>query len=288
MKKFQYEEGVSYYLKRISDIPLLSPEEEKKLSKKAKEGDKEAINKLVKSNLRFVVNIAKNYVGYGVPFQELISAGNIGLIEAAKRFDPDRGVRFISYAVWWIKQSIFQTIQTQKDTIRIPQKTSNLSMKIDNVYLSLKDYLGREPTYEDIKKELEKENIKVDEETIKNFLLIKRHSVSLDTPVDTDEGTLFIDFLSKHSTKDVEKDILEEEIKREVEKLLKFLTDRERFIIEQRFGLTGEEPKTLREIGQILGISRERVRQIEIKALKKIRALATKRHLKDLLGMSNN
>ncbi|RMB00265.1 sigma-70 family RNA polymerase sigma factor [Hydrogenothermus marinus] len=288
MKKFQYEEGVSYYLKRISDIPLLSPEEEKKLSKKAKKGDKEAINKLVKSNLRFVVNIAKNYVGYGVPFQELISAGNIGLIEAAKRFDPDRGVRFISYAVWWIKQSIFQTIQTQKDTIRIPQKTSNLSMKIDNVYLNLKDYLGREPTYEDIKKELEKENIKVDEETIKNFLLIKRHSVSLDTPVDTDEGTLFIDFLSKHSTKDIEKDILEEEIKREVEKLLKFLTDRERFIIEQRFGLTGEEPKTLREIGQILGISRERVRQIEIKALKKIRALATKRHLKDLLGMSNN
>lgn len=288
MKKFQYEEGVSYYLKRISNIPLLSPEEEKKLSKKAKKGDKEAINKLVKSNLRFVVNIAKNYVGYGVPFQELISAGNIGLIEAAKRFDPDRGVRFISYAVWWIKQSIFQTIQTQKDTIRIPQKTSNLSMKIDNVYLTLKDYLGREPTYEDIKKELEKENIKVDEETIKNFLLIKRHSVSLDTPVDTDEGTLFIDFLSKHSTKDIEKDILEEEIKREVEKLLKFLTDRERFIIEQRFGLTGEEPKTLREIGQILGISRERVRQIEIKALKKIRALATKRHLKDLLGMSNN
>jgi len=284
MKKFQYEEGVSYYLKKISDIPLLSPEEEKNLAKRAKSGDKEAIEKLVNSNLRFVVNIAKNYVGYGIPFQELISAGNIGLIEAAKRFDPDRGVRFISYAVWWIKQSIFQTIQSQKDVIRIPQKTSNLSIKIDNVYLSLKERMGKEPTYEEIQKELEKEGIEVDRETIKNFLLIKRHSVSLDLPVDADEGTFFIDFLSKHGTKDVESNILKEEMRKEVEYLLEHLNDRERFIIEKRFGLYDDEPKTLREIGKMLGISRERVRQIEIKALKKIRALATKRHLKDLLS----
>jgi RNA polymerase primary sigma factor len=285
MRKFNYEEGVSYYLKQISNLPLISPEEEIELAKKAQEGDKESLDKLIKANLRFVINVAKNYVGYGVPFQELISAGNIGLIEAAKRFDPDRGVRFISYAIWWIKQSIFQTIQQQKDLIRIPQKTSNLASKIDRVYLELKEKLGREPSYTEIKNVLEKEDdMEIDEKEIENFLIMKKHSVSLDVPVDADEGTFFIDFISKHGTKDVEDNILKEELRREVEELLSHLTKRERFIIEKRFGLYNEEPLTLKEVGDMLGISRERVRQIEIKALKKIRALATKRHLKDLLS----
>ncbi len=284
MKKYNYEEGVTYYLKQIADIPLISPEEEKNLAKKIKEGDKQALDKLVKANLRFVINVAKNYIGYGVPFQELISAGNIGLIEAAKRFDPDRGVRFISYAIWWIKQSIFQTIQQQKDLIRIPHRTSNMAVRIDKVYLELKEKLGREPTYKEIKSKLKNENLEIDEKDIENFLLMKRHSVSLDVPVDADEGTFFIDFISKHGTKDVEDNILKEELHKEVEELLSHLTKRERFIIEKRFGLYGQEPLTLREVGDLLGISRERVRQIEIKALKKIRALATKRHLKDLLS----
>ncbi|ACO04136.1 MAG TPA: RNA polymerase sigma factor RpoD/SigA [Persephonella sp.] len=285
MRKFKYEEGITYYLNSISKIPLLSPEEEKEIAKKAKEGDKEALEKLIKSNLRFVVNVAKNYTGYGIPFQELISAGNIGLIEAAKRFDPERGVRFISYAIWWIKQSILQTIQSQKDIIKIPQKTQNLSMKIDTAYLELKERLNREPKYSEIKEYLkEHENIDIDEETIENYLLIKRHSVSLDTPVDMDEGTFFIDLISKHSTKDIEENIVRESIEKEIEYILSHLSERERFIIVNRFGLNGEEPKTLREIGKELGISRERVRQIEIRALKKIRALATKKHLKDLLS----
>ncbi len=284
MKKYNYEEGVTYYLKQISDFPLITPEEEKILAKKIKEGDKEALDKLVKANLRFVINVAKNYIGYGIPFQELISAGNIGLIEAAKRFDPDRGVRFISYAIWWIKQSIFQTIQQQKDLIRIPHRTSNIAFKIDKVYLDLKEKLGREPTYKEIKSNLEDENLEISEKDIENFLLMKRHSVSLDVPVDADEGTFFVDFISKHGTKDVEDNILKEELHKEVEELLSHLTKRERFIIEKRFGLYGQEPLTLREVGDLLGISRERVRQIEIKALKKIRALATKRHLKDLLS----
>ncbi len=285
MRKFKYEEGITYYLNSISKIPLLSPEEEKEIAKKAKEGDKEALEKLIKSNLRFVVNVAKNYTGYGIPFQELISAGNIGLIEAAKRFDPERGVRFISYAIWWIKQSILQTIQSQKDIIKIPQKTQNLSMKIDTAYLELKERLNREPKYGEIREYLkEHDDIDIDEETIENYLLIKRHSVSLDTPVDMDEGTFFIDLISKHSTKDIEENIVRESIEKEIEYILSHLSDRERFIIVNRFGLNGEEPKTLREIGKELGISRERVRQIEIRALKKIRALATKKHLKDLLS----
>jgi len=285
MRKFTYEEGITYYLKSISKIPLLTPEEEKEIAKRAKEGDKEALEKLIQSNLRFVVNVAKNYSGYGIPFQELISAGNIGLIEAAKRFDPNRGVRFISYAIWWIKQSILQTIQNQKDVIKIPQKTQNLSIKIDTAYLELKEILNREPKYAEIKKHLKKkENIEIDEETIESYLLIKRHSVSLDTPVDMEEGTFFIDLVSKHSTKEIEEDVVKESIEKEINYILSHLNERERYIIIHRFGLNGEEPKTLREIGKVLGVSRERVRQIEIRTLKKIRALATKRHLKDLLS----
>jgi RNA polymerase primary sigma factor len=285
MKKLTYEKGITYYLKLISKIPLLSAEEEKEVALKAKQGDKEALEKLIKSNLRFVVNVAKNYTGYGIPFQELISAGNIGLIEAAKRFDPERGVRFISYAIWWIKQSILQTIQNQKDIIKIPQKTQNLSIKIDTAYLALKEQLNREPKYSEIKQYLkEHEDVDVDEETIESYLLIKRHSVSLDMPIDSDEGTFFIDLVTKHSTKDIEEDIVKESIKKEIDYVLSHLNERERYIIIHRFGLEDNEPKTLREIGKDLGISRERVRQIEMRALKKIRALATKRHLKDLLS----
>ncbi len=285
MKKLTYEKGITYYLKLISKIPLLSAEEEKEVALRAKQGDKEALEKLIKSNLRFVVNVAKNYTGYGIPFQELISAGNIGLIEAAKRFDPDRGVRFISYAIWWIKQSILQTIQNQKDIIKIPQKTQNLSIKIDTAYLTLKEQLNREPKYNEIKDFLKKnENIDIDEETVESYLLIKRHSVSLDMPIDSEEGTSFVDLVTKHSTKDIEEDVVKESIKKEIEYVLSHLNERERYIIVHRFGLEDNEPKTLREIGKELGISRERVRQIEMRALKKIRALATKRHLKDLLS----
>ena len=283
MKKFQYEEGVTYYLKQIAKIPLLKPEEEKKLAIKAREGDKEAIEKLIQSNLRFVVNVAKNYIGYGIPFQELISAGNIGLIEAARRFDPNKNVRFISYAIWWIRQSILQTIQNQKDLIRMPQKASSLSIKIDTIYLNLKETLGREPKYEEIKEKLDEFGFQIDEDTIKTLLLVKRYSVSLDSPVDESEGTLFVDLITKHGTKDIEKKLLEEELKKEIEDILSHLNERERFIITKRFGLDNEEPMTLRDIGKILGISRERVRQIEAKALRKIRAMATKRHLMDLI-----
>ncbi len=284
MKKFQYEEGISFYLNSISKYPLLTPEEEKEVAKRAKEGDKEALEKLIKANLRFVVNVAKNYVGYGIPFQELISAGNIGLIEAAKRFDPEKGVRFISYAIWWIKQSILQTIQNQKEIIRIPQKTQNISIKIDTIYLQLKEKLNREPSYKEIKEYLKiNEDLDIDEETIKNYLLIKRHSVSLDTPVDEEEGVSFIDLLSNQNTDDLERDLIKEYLEREIDHILSFLSERERYVIVNRFGLHDTQPKTLKEIGKELGISRERVRQIETRALKKIKALATRRHLRDLI-----
>ncbi len=283
MRNFSYEEGVSYYLKLISQIPLLTPEEEKEITKKAKEGDEEALKKLIQSNLRFVVNVAKRYAGYEIPFQELISAGNVGLIEAAKRFDPDKGVKFISYAIWWIKQSILHTIQTQKDLIKIPQKAAALSSKIDVSYSKLKEKYNREPTYKEIKEDLEMQGLDVNEDTIERFLLVKRYSISLDTPMDVDEGLHFIDLISKHGTKDIEEDLIKESLEKEIDHLLSFLSPRESLIIIHRFGLKGNEPKTLKEIGLMIGVSRERVRQIEIKALKKIKAIVTKKNLKDFL-----
>ena len=284
MKNFNYEDGVSYYLKRISQIPLLTPEEEKELTKKVKEGDEEALKKLVQSNLRFVVNVAKKYAGYGIPFQELISAGNVGLLEAAKRFDPDKGVRFISYAIWWIRQSILQTIYNQKELIKIPHKASVLSSRIDFSYSKLKEKYNREPTYQEIKEDLKKQKIEIDENGIEKFLLVKRFSISLDTPMDVDESLYLIDMFSNNGTKDIEENLIKESLEKEIDKLLSYLSPREKLIIIHRFGLKGNEPKTLKKVGLMLGISRERVRQIERKAIQKIKSVITVKNLKDFLS----
>jgi RNA polymerase sigma factor, sigma-70 family len=150
MKKFNHEENVDFYLKSIYKIPLLSKEEEESLLKKIKEGDKEALQKLIISNLRFVINIAKRYAGYGIPFSDLISAGNVGLIEAAKKFDTSKGVRFISYAVWWIRQSIINTIQHESEIIKKPNRMYAYASKINNAYSYLKDTLNREPSIDEI------------------------------------------------------------------------------------------------------------------------------------------
>ncbi len=306
------QEFLKKYLKRISKIPLLTPEEEKELAKRAKEGDKEALKKLVESNLRFVVSIARQYIGYGVPLSELIAAGNLGLLEAAKRFDPDKGVKFISYAVWWIRQAIMQAIAQHTGAVRLPVKHLNLVNRISHVYAELlkelgeepppeliaerlnrelverdlKKKLGREPTEEEINKELERRKKKgeyITPNEIAEIMSLTREALSLDAPVGDEEDTHFIDFLSFHGTEDVEKKIIEESLKKEVRQLLDKLPEKERKVIELRFGLSGEEPKTLREIGEILGISRERTRQLENRALRRLRQMAIKRHLKDYL-----
>jgi RNA polymerase primary sigma factor len=306
------QEFLRQYLKKISKIPLLTPEEEKELAKRIKQGDKEALKKLVESNLRFVVSIARQYMGYGVPLTELISAGNLGLVEAAKRFDPDKGVKFISYAVWWIRQSIMQTIAQQISAIKVPIKHLNLLNLISHVYAELLKKLGkepepkqvaeelnrklvikdlekklnREPTEEEIKKELEERKKRgeyITPEEISKILSLTTKTLSLDAPIGEDEETHFIDFLSFHGTEDVERKIIQEELKKEIRNLLKELPEKERKVIELRFGLDDGKPKTLREIGEILGISRERTRQLENKALRKLRQLALKRNLKEFL-----
>ena len=304
------QELINQYLKRISKIPLLTPKEEKELARKAREGDEEALKKLVESNLRFVVSIAKQYIGYGLPFSELIAAGNLGLLEAAKRFDPDRGVKFISYAVWWIRQAIMQALSQQTGAVRIPLKQSHLISKIGTIYAELAKELEREPTPEEvatqltkemIAKELEKEKgkkptkkqieekfkkegFKVSPDEVEKYLQVCRIPLSLDAPVGENEDTFFVDFLTKHGTAEVEESVIQEVLEKEIYDLLDRLPEKERRVIELRFGLRGDEPKTLREIGDILGVSRERVRQLETRALRKLRSLAMKRHLKDFLS----
>ncbi len=304
------QEIINQYLKKVAKIPLLTPEEEKEIAARAKAGDQEAFRRLVESNLRFVISIAKQYLGYGLPLSELIAAGNYGLIEAAKRFDPDRGVKFISYAVWWIRQAIVQALSQQMGAVRIPIKQSHVINRIRSIYSRLykelereptpeeiayeytkelvqreleKD-LDREPTEEEIEKRIRKEGYKVSPEDVEKYLQLCIGPLSLDAPVGEDEDTTFVDFLSRHGTVDVEERIIDEALEKEIEDLLDKLPEKERRVLELRFGLRGEEPRTLREIGEILQISRERVRQLETRALRKLRNMAMKRHLKDFLS----
>ena len=269
------------YMQQMGKHPMLSPEEEKELAIRAKQGDKEALKKLVEGNLRFVVSIAKNFMGWGVPLTDLIAAGNLGLIEAAKRFDPDKNVKFISYAVWWLRQAIMQTIFQQTGAVRIPVKESLFIAKVKETYEKLKEELGREPTEEEIAKRL---NTSV--KKVKNALSIVRLPISLDMPLGEggEEDFTLLDVLSKKGTEDIERDLIEETIHKELESMLDVLDEREKEIIKMRYGLDGEEPKTLEEVGEKLGISRERVRQLEQRALKKLKAVALKKHLKDFLS----
>ncbi len=297
------------YMKELSKIPLLTPEEEKELARRAKEGDKEAFKKLVESNLRFVISIAKNYLGYGVPLSELIAAGNLGLVEAAKRFDPDKGVKFISYAVWWIRQSIMQVLSQQSSAVKIPLKLSSTISKISRVYnkifkeseveptpyeiakeISKEDLrkklqrrLKREPTEEELEEALKKEGFTISPEEVENFVIWAKPYLSTETPIKEGEETSIGQLLLRDTQEDVEGRVMRESLEREIEELLKHLDEKERKIIELRFGFGGEEPKTLKEVGKILNISRERARQLETKALRKLRNLAIKRKLKDYL-----
>jgi RNA polymerase primary sigma factor len=269
------------YMQQMGKHQMLFSEEEKELAIRAKQGDKEALKKLVEGNLRFVVNIAKNFMGWGVPLTDLIAAGNLGLIEAAKRFDPDKNVKFISYAVWWIRQAIMQTIFQQTGAVRIPVKESLFIAKVKETYEKLKEELGREPTEEEIAKRLNTSVRKV-----KNALSIVRLPISLDMPLGEggEEDFTLLDVLSKKGTEDIEKELIEETIQEELKSMLDVLDKREKEIIKMRYGLNGEKSRTLEEVGEKLGISRERVRQLEQRALKRLKAVALKEHLKDFLS----
>lgn len=266
------------YLNQIAQYPILTQEEEKKLGKRIQKGDREALKKLIEANLRFVVSYVKKYKGMGMGMFDLINEGNLGLIEAAKRFDPERNVKFISYAVWWIRQAIIHALTRSSRAYHIPQKLSDKISEMKKKTSQLKVELGRDPSREEIAKRMK---ITVDE--IEDLELLDERDVSLsDTYYDEDQemGDRIEDTISPS----VEYQIIKNSIQDQIRELLKGLDEKEKYVIKSRFGLDDDKPQTLQEIGDGLNLSRERVRQIEQKAMRK---LSRSHRLQQLRGYLN-
>jgi RNA polymerase primary sigma factor len=254
------------YLKEISKIPLLTAEEEKELGHRAKAGDKDALQKMIESNLRFVIKIAKKYRPSGLPFLDLINEGNCGLIEAANRFDPERGVRFTSYAVWWIRQAILHYLSRASHAFRISPKAANIAYRVAKVLSKNKadevDPLSREKLAEEVGVSLNELNSSLD---------ANAPTFSLDRPFDEAGELTLSDVLAQMTIPSAEEDVMATFLKDKLNLSLESLSVIEEKILRMRFGLDDDTPLTLREIGLKLNLSRERIRQIEVQALRKLR-----------------
>ena len=267
------------YLREIARIPMIPREEEIRLGKLALKGDQKAIQGLVEANLRFVVKVANRFSGAGPSLLDLINEGNIGLLQAARRFDPARNVKFISYAVWWIRQGIMQMLAEQSGPTRLPLKQAGLLYKIRRKTEELTKTHDREPTPKELADAL---GVKARE--IEEIQRVARRPVSLDSPITEDSETAYMDLMADEDAPAVDHDLLESSLRGEIAGLLGNLAPREREVIELRFGIKTGETLTLEEVGGQLGLSRERIRQIEKKAKKKLQRLARSRHLADFLG----
>ncbi len=258
-------EGLKEYLREISKIPTLTPEEEKELWRKYKsEGDKEALKKIVESNLKFIVNYVKKFRGMGLSFEDLINEGNLALIEAALIFDPSRNVRFVSYAVWWVRQAIINALARDKRIFSLPVKLVYLFGKLSKKEEELKEILEREPTTEELASELKKSPEKIEE-----LISVADERLQLNIESETSSEPPFVAESANDS--DVEKILIKESMNKLLNELLSHLKGREAEILRLRYGMDDGRPKTLKEIGEIMNISRERVRQIEKKAMRKLR-----------------
>ena len=264
------------YLKEINRIPLITHEEEYELALRAKNGDKAAREKLIRSNLRFVVSVAKKFRGQGLPLSDLINEGNIGLITALDKFEPDKGYHFISYAVWWIRQSIMKALSEKSRTVRLPLNRANELMQIQKAQKALMHENGTsEPSVEDIA-----EYTGLDESLVKDLISISHEMVSFDSPlVKGGESDSTIGDFIEDPEKGPEAQIMDSSLKTEVDSLLTSLTDKERNIIEMRYGFNNKEPMSLKEIGEQYGLTKERIRQIEKRALEKLRAVSEKKDM---------
>lgn len=254
------------YLKEISRIPLLTPDEEKELARRAQRGDRDALQKLTESNLRFVIKIAKKYRKSGLPFMDLINEGNLGLIEAARRFDPERNVKFTSYAVWWIRQSILHYLSQATQAFRISPKTANILYRVATTLAKKKSELNEVPSREMLAQE-----IGVSLKELNNSLAATAGTLSLDHPIDA-AGDLFLgDTLEQSTIPSAEDTTITEHLKESVERSLGILNRTEARVVRLRFGLDDDNPMTLKQIGDQMNLSRERIRQIEAQALNKLR-----------------
>ncbi|MDY5930466.1 MAG: sigma-70 family RNA polymerase sigma factor [Candidatus Ornithospirochaeta sp.] len=269
-------EVLSLYLNEINRIPLLSYEDEYELAVKAKNGDKAARERIINSNLRFVVSVAKKYRGQGLPLSDLINEGNIGLIVALDKFDPDKGYHFISYAVWWINQSIMKALSDKGRAVRLPLNRTNELMQIQKAQKKLMhDRETADPSVEDIA-----ELTGLDSRLVSDLMQISSDMISFDSPVkkNDDSDSTFGDFIEDQS-KGPEEQVMDTCLKEDVRSLLSVLTDKERGIISMRYGLDGNKPMSLKEIGERYALTKERIRQIEKRALEKLRIYSEEKDL---------
>jgi RNA polymerase primary sigma factor len=274
-------QSLEKYLQEIGKVELISPEEEVKLAIRIKQGDQPALDKLTKANLRFVVSVAKQYQNQGLSLPDLINEGNLGLIKAAQRFDETRGFKFISYAVWWIRQSILQALAEQSRIVRLPLNKVGLTNRIQKAYSQLEQEFEREPSAEELAEVLE-----LDIEEVSSTLGIAARHVSMDTPLSEGEENTLIDVLINPNAEMANVNIEHKEsLKQEIDRSLKTLTERQKEVICFFFGIGVDHPMSLEDIGDKFNLTRERVRQIKDKAITKLRSNSRSKMLRSYLGI---
>lgn len=272
-------QSLDKYLQEIGEVQLLSPSEEIELARKIKKGDQRSLERLTKANLRFVVSVAKQYQNQGLSLGDLINEGNLGLIKAAKRFDETRGFKFISYAVWWIRQSILQALAEQSRVVRLPLNRVGALNKIGKAFSNLEQEFEREPSATEIAEELEMTPFEVSD-----TLKISGRHISMDAPFNQGEDNRLLDVIQNEHQPSPDFTLMIESLKIEIERALHTLTLREAEVVKLYFGLDREHPLTLEEIGEKFNLTRERVRQIKEKAIRRLRHTSRSRALRAYLG----
>lgn len=278
-RRSRSEQSLEKYLQEIAEVPLLSSEEEIVLARQIKDGNQDALEKLTKANLRFVVSVAKQYQNQGLSLGDLINEGNLGLIKAATRFDETRGFKFISYAVWWIRQSILQALAEQSRVVRLPLNRVGALNKIGKALSALEQEFEREPSEDEIARQVEMTPYEVSD-----ALKLSGKHVSLDAPFNQDEESRLLDVLENEELPSPEAPLIDESLRLEVERALSTLTKREAEVVKLYFGLGREHPLTLEEIGELFNLTRERVRQIKEKAIARLRHTSRSKTLRLFLG----
>jgi len=273
-RKVGKDGSLDQYLKEISQYPLINRDEEVRLAQGIRTGDSESLDKMVRSNLRFVVSVAKKYQNQGVLLPDLINEGNVGLIRAAHKFDETKGIKFISYAVWWIRQAILQALAEQSRIVRVPLNRAGALHRIGRRSSSLLQELGREPTVDEIAQGLD-----LTQEEVASTLAISQSHLSLDAPLAPGDDNRLLDYLPDQFSPQPEDETYEHALKNTVDHALSTLKEREAKVLRLYFGLDDQEPMTLEEIGSLLGITRERVRQIKERALSRLRHSSRSRFL---------